>query len=108
MIDPPCLEQQLEDILVFIGKKFRENEDLIDLPINPPKCENIVGRAKYEYWEDAGLEITPLSNPHRDWRGAEINNCRVCPHCNALMYSSAAIGQTIQCFQCGGHSRWCS
>lgn len=105
---PPPLEEQFEDLILFMVKTSKENEDISDLPGNPPKYEMIEGQAKFEHWETTDPTMTPLSRPHRDWRGKEQDNARECPHCNSILFASAAIGQLVKCLQCGGVLRWCS
>jgi hypothetical protein len=106
--EPPPLEEQFENIICYAIKVARDNVDLAELPISSPNYERGTGPAKIAYWEDAGLVVTPLSRPHRDWQGNEVRNARECPHCNALCFSSASIGQTVNCLCCGGTFRWSS
>lgn len=106
----PPLGDQLEDLRAFIGKLFRENEDLLRLPVGPPKCETLTKGAKYEYWEKPGVTVTPTKKAgiRRFWsNGQEIGGVRECPHCQSAVYSSLAIsGEVVNCVHCGGTFLW--
>lgn len=107
--DIPSLDQQLEDLLVFVDVQFHENEDLLDLPINPPKCEMKRGPARFGSWEDPDIPIEsrpPLGNVICGFKGAVAENMRGCPHCSHLVTANPRIGSTVTCWNCAGIFMW--
>lgn len=105
----PNLGQQLSDIITFVDRLSRENEDMDRLPFGPPICETMKA-ASIPYQPTNKLtrivaEVMP-AKPHIDYTGTAITDARECPHCGCTCYSSAVIGQTVNCLHCGRVFRW--
>jgi hypothetical protein len=77
----------------------------MDFLADPPRCENKIGKAKYEAWEDPNI---PKINGTlvRGNQGDILSNMNYCPHCNHLMTANPPIGSTMSCWQCGGSYTW--
>ena len=107
---PPDLGTQREDLEIFLIKMWKENEDILDLPIGPPSCENKDGPAKFDIWENPAAIVTsyPKSKPAIGMGGDTMENARLCPHCGHFIWSQLGtpIGYTVQCYNCRGSFSW--
>ena len=107
----PVLHEQFREIWHFIHEKCEEEAKLIlvhALDDPAPACEEIVGPAKFEAWEDPSLQ-TDLAYgiPGVDYLGRPTDRFNWCPYCKGLVWigMGCRIGAKLNCLHCRAEFR---
>jgi hypothetical protein len=109
MSEAPSLHDQFEGLMGFIDDLCRKEHKLVLTHAGDqeaPACEMLIGRAKYEAWEDPAAmpEGLPMGKIALNYKGDPLENANLCPYCDGFVWiaTSTPVGTLCECWQCHG------